>query len=127
MANNFLLAPPGRCYVDSGLCELGINDWTAIVTTVGEALVSEFLKTGGNIISTGAECTMRLAAAQAKLATDKAAAVVNKGRAVVNAAKAAKQAISDGVTISKQIAKKLTQLKSVFDKGHLVPFTGIFG
>lgn len=53
-----------RCYVDSGVCELSPSDWLQIVSTVKDALLSEVLKTGQNVVSTGAECTARIAKAK---------------------------------------------------------------
>lgn len=59
-----------RCYVDNGLCQLPPSDWGVIVNTVGDALLSEFLKTGGNIITSSAQCIPRVATRIAKATWD---------------------------------------------------------
>lgn len=103
-----------RCYVDNGLCELPPGDWKVIVTTVGDALLSEILKTGGNVIQTSAECTGRVAARVVGWGIDKAKAVIDTGKDVIDTGKQVVDVVSAGVDAVRATMRKYNELKKVF-------------
>lgn len=103
-----------RCYVDNGLCELPVSDWKEIVSTVGDALLSEFLKTGDNVIQTGAECAVRIAGAGLRATRDGVEKLIEKGKGAIDTVNTVKDTVSDTIDTVNAIKQKFADLKKIF-------------